>query len=165
MVTILLFLTWLVYSIQRFQIFYFRSNPNVNVSSQMNYFDRSYEVDYKDIGFKLAFSVNDFATGVALDDPNFVRWTVSISTWLNQKRIDNVYLSFHKCTDDDYNSFYPPSAQSVEGIKYAKSTLDMYCIDPDQDIKVYGRDNFGQRRLEFNFLPCIPDPARNICMN
>ena len=83
MVTVLLFFTWLIYSIQKFQIFIFQRNPNVNVAVELDYFDRSYEVDYKDIGFKLAFSVNDFATGVPLDDPNFVRWTVSISTWLN----------------------------------------------------------------------------------
>lgn len=48
-----------------------------------NYFERSYEVNLNEIGFKLAFGVNDFATGKPLDDPNFVYWTVGLSTWVN----------------------------------------------------------------------------------
>jgi hypothetical protein len=31
-----------------------------------------------DIGFKIAFGVNDYGTGQALDDPNYVRWIVKM---------------------------------------------------------------------------------------
>lgn len=82
-VSVVLFVTWLIYSIQKFQILVTRTNPNVTVAEMYNYFERSYEVDLNDIGFNLAFGVNDFATGKPLDDPNYVRWTVGLSTWVN----------------------------------------------------------------------------------
>jgi len=48
-----------------------------------NYFLKSHEVNLTDLGFKIAFGVNDYATGKPLDDPNFVTWTVRLNEYLN----------------------------------------------------------------------------------
>jgi hypothetical protein len=81
--TVVLFLIWLVYSIQKLQILFLHKNPSITVATTNDYFDRSYQVDFNKVGFKIAFGVNDFATGKPLDDPNYVRWLVSITTWVN----------------------------------------------------------------------------------
>ncbi len=73
-VSTILFITWFIYSLQKFQILISRTNPTVTVAEMFNYFERSYEVDLNEIGFNLAFGVNDFATGKPLDDPNYVEW-------------------------------------------------------------------------------------------
>ena len=54
----------------------------------------------------LAFGVESYFDGTALDNADFVEWLVSI-----EEKVDNHetkrMLAFHKCNDTDFNSFYP----------------------------------------------------------
>jgi len=73
-------------------------------------------VNLTSIGFKIAFGVNDYYTGKPLDDPNFVTWNVRLNEIENQKTIKITDIKYHKCTDKDYDDFYPPGPNYVKAI-------------------------------------------------
>jgi len=52
--------------------------------------------------FKIAFGVEDYYSGLALDDPDFVRWDVQLNTLKFNETIKEK-LKFHKCTDHDFD--------------------------------------------------------------
>lgn len=62
----------------------FYENPDIYVANFSNWFDASHEVHLHEIGFKIAFGVNDYRNGVPYDDPNFVKWTVRMVSYKNQ---------------------------------------------------------------------------------
>ena len=39
------------------------------------------------------------------NDPSYVKYVVSLSSYADNKFTDK-QIPFHKCTDDDYDSFY-----------------------------------------------------------
>ena len=59
--------------------FLLRTNPNINAILIPDNYDASYTVDLKKVGFKVAFSVEQFnAPFQALDDPSYVSWNVRL---------------------------------------------------------------------------------------
>jgi hypothetical protein len=62
-------------------------------------FPNDYKVNLTDIGFKIAFGVNDYSTGVPLDDPNFVKFSVNMVELDNQVKVATIPLKLKKCTD------------------------------------------------------------------
>jgi hypothetical protein len=85
-----LFVAFLVigFGIQKGQELINRNNPIINLSEVGNAFDASDVVNLHENGFKIAFGVGDFLTGVSLDDPNFVNWEVKLITGLKQKQLN-----------------------------------------------------------------------------
>ncbi len=81
----------------------------MTVSLLEQYFDSSHIVKFDEIGFKVAFAVeqyDEFRAGK--DDPNYVVWTVQLTR--NIGKVETVVpLKYHKCTDADYDSFYKPA--------------------------------------------------------
>ena len=59
----------------------------------------------KSNNFKIAFAVEDYLTYEAKLDPRYVKYVALKSTY-QDGRFFNEKLSIHKCTDDDYDSFY-----------------------------------------------------------
>lgn len=86
-----------------------RQNPIINITEEENAFDASDVIDLNEIGFKMAFGVGDFLTGESLDDPDHVNWEVKLITGLKQIQLNSTQIPYHKCTNDDYDSFYPPA--------------------------------------------------------
>jgi hypothetical protein len=39
------------------------------------------------MGFKIAFGVREYNSGVSFDDPNFVEWGVFLTTSINSKNV------------------------------------------------------------------------------
>ena len=73
------------------------------------YFDSSYVVKFDDIGFKVAFAVEQYDDSRAgKDDLNYVAWTVQLTRSIGKIETDYP-LKYHKCTDADYESFYKPA--------------------------------------------------------
>lgn len=66
-------------------------------------------MNFNHTGLKIAFAVEDYVNRTGLDDPNYVIWDVRI-----KKSLNNIVtvepLKIHKCTDEDFDSFYPPSS-------------------------------------------------------
>jgi hypothetical protein len=54
------------------------------------------------MGFKIAFGVREYKTGIALDDPNFVQWEVYLTTSFDSVTIERKPLGIHRCTEQDY---------------------------------------------------------------
>ena len=76
-----------------------RANPQITVSTLQQYFDSSKIVNFDDIGFKVAFAVEQYDDNRAgKDDPNYVEWIVQLTQ--NIGKVETIFpLKFHKCTD------------------------------------------------------------------
>ena len=87
-------------------------------------------INLKDIGFNIAFGVNDYKIGTVLDNRDFVQWVVQLNIYKNQKSIQKIPVPFHKCTDEDYDNFYPPATGSIESMNAIRTqNFSLYCID------------------------------------
>ena len=76
-VSLLLLFVLLAYGISRLNALILRANPQITVSTLQQYYDSSYIVNFDDIGFKVAFAVEQYDDNRAgKDDPNYVEWTV-----------------------------------------------------------------------------------------
>jgi hypothetical protein len=59
-----------------------------------------------------------------------VHWSVRLNELENQKSINTTDLTFHKCSEVDYNSFAPPAKASEKAISNMKAiNLSLYCLD------------------------------------
>ncbi len=90
----------------------------------------------------MAFSVVDYVKNIPLNDPNFIQWLVLIrnkdgSTYTAEE------LKFHRCTKEDFDSFYPSQAKSAKAIERAEELFDMMCIDENQDISIFGESTLN----------------------
>jgi len=75
-------------------------------------------------------------------------------------------LKFHKCTDKDYDEFYPPKESDKKFFEFAKAEMGFYCFDEDQeDIILWGQNNFEYQRLELLYMPCQPNNTETGCAN
>ena len=59
----------------------------------------------KSKNFKFAFTVEDYLSSEMKNDPSYVKYVVSLSSYEGNKFYEK-QIPFHKCTDDDYDSFY-----------------------------------------------------------
>jgi hypothetical protein len=87
------------------------------------------ELNLTDIGFKIAFGVVDYKTWEVRDDLNFVRWVVKMREGYNFITVKNIFLSFHKCTDADYDEFYPISESEKALYVKIRALRALYCVD------------------------------------
>ena len=75
-----------------------------------NYYEKDREVILdQNFGFKIAFGVREYNTGITLDDPNFVQWNVFLTTSINSVNVERELLGVHRCTDEDYAELWPPN--------------------------------------------------------
>ena len=63
-----------------------------------DYFSKNERVNVTDLGFKIAWGVMDYQKGTPLDNPEYVKWTVRLNKYINQKSNETWNLKFHKCT-------------------------------------------------------------------
>ena len=121
----------LLYAIIKFQMLIYFQNPQIGQAVLKTYFDIDYKVNLTDLGFKIAFGVNDYKNGSVLDDPNYVQWIVRLNRYENQRSVNTTTnIKFHKCTQRDFDQFYPPSSSSIESVMSVKS-YSLYCIDEE----------------------------------
>ncbi len=123
------------------------------------------ELNLTEIGFKIAFGVVDFKTWEVKDDPNFVRWTVKMREGYNFNTIKNIFLSFHKCTDADYEEFYPVSTSEKALYEKFRSLRALYCIDAGQDMLIRGSSYMDHNALDIVLNPCRPNITGETCQN
>ena len=92
----------------KFEVFVLQLNANVTETLLQDYYNENTVVDLNQIGFKIAFAVQNEDTNLGYDDPTYVQW---VATMMTNSTGDKVYtnLKTHKCTDNDYSSFFPPS--------------------------------------------------------
>ena len=79
--SIFVFGVLITYIVEKFHILISHSNPNISAATFKNYFDFQRQLNLQDIGFKVAFGIeNGHKNFAPLDDPNFARWEVSMVT-------------------------------------------------------------------------------------
>ena len=103
----MLLILLMAYSEKKIVNFLLRSSPNINVIDVPDNFDANYAFDFDEVGFKLAFSVEQFNSPFqARDDPSYVSWNVRLKSSIKGVTTSRP-LAYHKCTDADYDSFSP----------------------------------------------------------
>ena len=96
-----MFATVAMYAIIRFSVLTSRKNPNINKFELFNYYENIDSVDLQEIGFKFAFTVENYMTGERRDDPRYVKWIVRIFGKDDGTPYEKV-LDTYKCTEEDY---------------------------------------------------------------
>lgn len=120
-VSLFLGIVLLAFAGQRLTELINHSNPIISVARVQDAHDASFKYNLSNHGFKIAFGVNDFRTFESLDDPGYVDWIVKLTVGLNQKQLYSTFLTFHKCTEEDYNDFYEPRASDKKFFEFAKA--------------------------------------------
>jgi hypothetical protein len=90
---------FLAYAVRKGQKLIYKQDPTVIEVRNPNVFNQNDTIDLNDIGFKMAFTVIDWANFEPRNDSNFVRWRVSLRTFTNFVISEEIDLSFHLCTD------------------------------------------------------------------
>ncbi len=89
------------------------NNPLITIADIQNYYDSSMKLNFKDIGFKVAFFVQGYMDNEPKDDPNYIQWVIQLNSCDACDSPTPINLTYHKCTDEDYDSFYPPEPSYV----------------------------------------------------
>lgn len=63
LLTFFLFAVLITYAFKKGQIWLFKENPSIQIATFSNYYDKDYKVSLKELGFNIAFGVNDYKTG------------------------------------------------------------------------------------------------------
>ena len=103
----------LAYGITSFQAMIVHNNPLITIADIQNYYDSSMKLNFKDIGFKVAFFVQGYMDNEPKDDPNYIQWVIQLNSCDACDSPTPINLTYHKCTDEDYDSFYPPEPSYV----------------------------------------------------
>ena len=69
--------------------------------------------------FKLAFGVVGYYDRKNRDDKQHVEWSVKLHSVIN-KVTSIEYLTYHKCTEEDFQDFYEPKPSQSEVIASLK---------------------------------------------
>lgn len=119
------------FAFQRFQELIYHSNPIISLANVQDFYTAADKFNATDNGFRVAFGVNHFRTFEALDSEEYVQFQVKLTVGLNQKQLYSDFISFHKCTDEDWDKFYPPRPSDVKFFNHAKKNMGFYCFDED----------------------------------
>ena len=83
-----------------------------------------------DYDFQLAFSIESFENDHAEDlplDPNFVEWVPYITDNNGDER-SMIPVNYHRCTESDYQKFYPIDRAEISTLKKYKAK-GLLCLD------------------------------------
>ena len=79
--------------------------------------------------FKMAFGVINYDTNEPLYDTSHVRFQVFLETRLNLKIQEQVHLKFHKCNEEDFDSFFKINDDQVQFKDELLLKQALFCID------------------------------------
>ncbi len=79
--------------------------------------------------------------------------------------ISNIFLNFHKCTDADYDEFYPVSESEKDFYEKLRSQKTLYCIEAGQDMLIRGSSPMDFNALDIVLSPCKTNITEKTCLN
>ena len=92
-------------------MFITRHNPNLSQAIVPAFYDTTNKFNFVENNYQIAIAVVEYKSRKPIDDPEYVRWVPQLV-----RTIDNIKtelpLSYHKCNEDDFAKFYPPSRRS-----------------------------------------------------
>ena len=120
-----------------------KHNPNISTLNEQAVYDSSEVLDFTEINFRVAFSMVSFFGRETKDDPRYVKYFAR-----HFGKVDGVWyeemLPIHKCTEEDWALFDPPSRLSTDSIQSIWDNPDtryMYCFEPDAKLQTWGGEN------------------------
>ena len=133
-------------------------NPSVNDYVEKNAFDHTVEYSPKEKKFKLALRVQNYLTGEMMNDTSFVKWFAEYMVSIDGNRT-SYPIDMHLCTDEDYESFFEPTAEAATRLTKIRNDGGMMCIDWEQDDLFFSgyETNPDYKTLDIMFLPCSVD--------
>ena len=117
-----------------------KNNPNIGSFTKEDAFDFDDVLDLHDHDFKIAFAVEGFRSKDLKINPKFVKWVFRIYGKKEGKEYEQI-LPYHRCTDEDYDSFFPIQKNSKAALQQIRDgeDRDFLCIDwSDADPRLYG---------------------------
>jgi len=136
-----------------------RHNPNLAAYTEQNVFDSSEIVSFKEKNIRFAFGIEGFLDKDLKNDPRYVKSLVRMWGRKAGKSYE-IILPYHRCTNEELDSFAPPSRESVGMLESMKKDPDrgLYCMDWDKigdDLSVWSvTEDDDYQRWEFVLLPC-----------
>ena len=108
-----IFIIVLLYGITKLIDLESKNNPNVSFFIKEGHFNQGKQINLTERDFRIAFAVEGYYTEDLKYDPRFVKWIFKMH---NVQDGVTTYqdLSHHKCTDADYEQFYPTNDGSKD---------------------------------------------------
>ena len=118
-------------------------------------FDFTEQYDMSQDVFMIAVAVENYLEGPK-SDPRFVKWVASyqIST---KDKFEVVNYPMHRCTDEEYDGFYPPDDRSSAKIKQLQESNELFCLSHKvRELILFGGSRSGliYRALDIKLVPC-----------
>ena len=72
-----------------------------------NFYESGEGIDLEERNIKIAFTIEDtYGVKKQKSDPRYVKWFFRLHGYINGE-IKQIIYPYHRCTDEDYASFYP----------------------------------------------------------
>lgn len=115
-------------------------------------------INLNEIDFRVAFTVEGYHSRDMKNDHRYVKYLVRIFGRHKGQEYERI-LQYHKCTDEDWVNFAPPSKTSADSWKEINSSpkRGFMCIDFEEgeNLKIYGNErNDEYQRIEIVLVPC-----------
>mmetsp|Transcript_8518 Transcript_8518/g.10517 ORF Transcript_8518/g.10517 Transcript_8518/m.10517 type:complete len:124 (-) Transcript_8518:834-1205(-) len=104
-------------------------NPLINTRTNFNMlldaeFDTSREDD-----FMMGFTMQTFGSSSVKDDPRFIKWFAVTYISIDGKLSTDKLIELKKCTEEDYDRFYPPERNSAPEFANIREQKGLFCLD------------------------------------
>ena len=145
-----------VYAIQRLQVLIYRQEPTIVTNEVLSAYTADELLNLNENGFKLAFGVMDYKTGLDLGDPLKTQWELSLKVRHELKTVEKIKLKFGTSTDEDYADFFPIVDRNAAFLETLKENKVLNCIDRSQILQIRGENNLDAVQINIDFYPCRP---------
>ena len=154
-VTLLVLMLTLSYATTKFNDLVERKDVTTNVHFEEDGIPLTSTINVNNIGFRMAFTVENFLDRKTLNDPRYVRWILRMYCRDNSEYYETI-LPYDVCTVEELNSWGDHS-QDEEQFEARVVNGVMYCLDESVWDGMLLGGHFSQEeyyRLELIFSPC-----------
>ena len=108
---------------------------------------------------RFAWTIEGYSDRELKDDPRYVKFLMRIAGRTDGKIFEQI-LDFHKCTDDDFKGFAPPTPDAARTLKKIQDDPKraLFCIDWDKlgdEMDIYGVSHYTDFRfIDMELVPC-----------
>ena len=114
-ITSIVFIVGLAFAVQKFLTLMEKKDVLVTSHWKFGAMEGNEMVNLNEIGFRVAFTMENYLTKEPKNDPRYVKWIVRM-----YKKTDGVFsediLPFHKCTWDDIKAFGPVARTHADNL-------------------------------------------------
>ena len=109
-------------------------------------------------GFMLAVALDNFGYPEDVIDEKYVKWVAKYYVKNpEQRRIEEIYIQMHQCTEEDFKKFYPSNNRTMKRIQKFKISGNMYCLDwQENNLPLFGswREGNNFAAIDIMAVPC-----------